>query len=222
MSPTQSKALAAVFVLAALTTLFSAGACWAQQAPPCQPTNVVIDAAPPDTVLEAFNGRGQGQVILVADTLVSEITFEMPAYPGINFSYGILYVMDVDVNGRPIVSEAPVYTSQLIPSPQGTGLDPVPLVFTFDPPMVLPRLGRYFFDVNEAVCLGVIRLLGDTTNRYSYGGTWPTGQSGCDGRGPGSPTVNDPQLDLICDISYCDLATPVMRKTWGSLKVIYR
>lgn len=171
--------------------------------------------------MDAFNGRGYGQVILVADTLVSGITFEMPAYPAVNFEYAILYVMDVDGNGRPIVSEVPVYTSPMIPSPQGTGLDPVPLIITFDPPMVLPRLGRYFFVVKEAVCLGDILLLGDTSDHYPDGGAWPTGEY-CDPRGPGSPTQNNPQLDLICDISYCDFATPAIQKTWGALKLIYR
>jgi len=221
MTPTARHLLPEALSLAMLLFLLSPARCDAQGIAPCRPFNVVIDGAPPDTEVAAFNSHGQGQVILVQDMTVAEIRFEVPAYSVVFFPYATLYVMNVDVNGRPIVSEAPVYTSQLVGAPQPTGLDPVPLVFAFDPPITLPAIGRYYFDVKEATCFGDIRLLGTTSNVYANGGAWATGAY-CDPRSPGSPTLNHPNFDLLCDITYCGIATPASPTTWGELKVIYR
>lgn len=224
MGSKQPKSLVLACIVAMLSVACGKYACQAQAAPPCQPMNVVIDGAPADTLALAFQGHGYGQVITASDTVISSIRFEMPPELA-SFAQAILYVMDVDSSGRPNVLELPVYTSQIIPPPAYTGQDPQPLVFSFEPPMVLPRLARYFFDVNENGCLGVIKLLGNRMNIYPGGGAWMTALSDCDGSGPGPLTATvDPQLDLLCDITYCasEIVTSARTRTWGQLKILYR
>lgn len=195
----------------------------ARAAAPCQPVRVVVDASPPDTVVLAFDGRGYGQVIQVQDTLVSQIRFEMPESLAFAWLRAILYVMAVKPDGTPDVLDFPIESGPVISTPPDPGTDPVPLVFTFDPPLVLPQLGRYYFNVTEENCGGFINLLGNRTNAYGGGGAWATGVSGCDGRAPGPLAPSDSSCDLLCDITYCEaLATPVVRKSWGSVKSIYR
>lgn len=208
--------------MAAWALFATAHPCGGQTGPGCAPANVVIDGTPPDTLVGAFDGRGYGQVIAVTATRLAAIRFEMPETLASYWSQAILYVMSVDANGRPDVVDPPIYISQVIGPPPDIGQDPTPLVFVFDPPMVLPGIGRYFFDVNENACLGDIRLLGNRTNAYTGGGAWKTAPSNCDGRGPGGVEFNDSQLDLLCEITYCDLATPVVRRTWGAVKQIFR
>jgi hypothetical protein len=100
---------------------------------------------------------------------------------------------------------------------------PSPIEFAFDPPVVLPGTGRYYFDVkaDDGGCGGLFWLLADTTNRYSDGAAWQTGKL-CDQRYPGSSFPGLPGEDMIFVIEFCDThTTPVTKQTWGDLKAKY-
>jgi hypothetical protein len=190
----------------------------------CIPIHVALDTTFADTVLVANDSRGYGQVISVADTLVSSITFWRPAQPDTFPEPAVLYVTSVDSTGRPNVLDV-LYASPIVGGPYGDGIHAIPLTFTFDPPLALPKAGSYYFDVNEEnppdPCIGVVRLLGDTRNDYVYGGAWKTGISDCNGQGPGGPFPNNPRLDMVFEITLCDTNTPTRLRTWGELKARY-
>jgi hypothetical protein len=190
----------------------------------CRPNRVVVDTSSADTVIVFDDSRGYGQVIQADDTLVTAITFWKAAQPDTFPTPAILFVTNVDSTGRPDVISR-VFVSQIVQGPFGDGIHPIPLTFTFDPPMVLPHRGAFFFDLNEQSdqCIGVIRALGDHRNDYAGGGAWKTGTSACDGTYPGGLAAPfDSNLDLIFDITFCDALVPTRRQTWGEIKMLYR
>lgn len=194
---------------------------YAQTAGPCGQVPTAIAGGTSDTLVVPFDGRGWGQVIELSDTVVAQVSFEMPESLGFNWSKAVLYVTNVDSDGRPDVISQPLFSSLVVGPPPHPGTGQVPLVFQFNPPITLPRLGKYFFDVNEDACAGVMRLQASTLNPYPGGAAWSTGQS-CSGLGPGPISLSDPRVDLMCSVEYCELVTPTARRTWGGLKVIYR
>jgi hypothetical protein len=192
----------------------------------CLRVQVAIDTAFADTVLPVIDSRGYGQVIATNDTLVSEVTFWKAAQPDTTPTPAILYITDADSIGTPNIIDV-IYTSSVVTGGFGDGIHPIPLTFSFDPPIALPRRGLYFFDLNEqnlqfGMCIGTVRLLGARGNPYANGGAWKTGTSFCDGSGPGglaAPFVAN--LDLAMDVTFCDTSVPTRRRTWGEVKLMY-
>jgi hypothetical protein len=186
----------------------------------CQHFEVGIDTVGADYFANPFDSRGWGETIQCRDTIVNFITFYQPALADTFYYDARMYVFPVDSNGRP----QPAAIS-IGPTIEGLDPDPThpnPLVFSFTPPLILPGPGQYFFDVKEAHCSGDFYLLADTTNRYPDGSAWLTGVL-CDPSGVGGPSRPRPLMDLVFDIDFCDThSTPVLRRSWGAIKQIYR
>jgi hypothetical protein len=88
---------------------------------------------------------------------------------------------------------------------------------------MLPGSGKYFFDINDAQCIGgVIWLVSNSKNPYPDGQEWGTGVSTCDSTGTGGPSGIPGPIDLVFDVTFCGSSTPVQTRTWGQIKTIYR
>lgn len=188
----------------------------------CAVTHTGIDTVGADIALSVFNGRGEGQVVDLQDTLVASFTvYRAPFQDSLPY-FGRLAVTNSDLNGRPVVSSI-VYSGPIVQGPFGDGIHPLPWEFVIDPPLALPHRGLYYFNITESSCfIGTFYLLADTRDRYKAGSEWRTGESFC-GPAPGSLASPGPTTtDLIFDIGTCELVTPVRRDTWGSLKILYR
>ena len=106
----------------------------------CTPVEVSVDTSFADTTVDADDSRGWGQVIQTADTIAVSITFWKAARPDTYPTPAILYVTTVDSTGMPDILNV-IYRSPVIGGPFGDGVHPIPLTFTFDPPMTLPKPG---------------------------------------------------------------------------------
>ncbi len=188
----------------------------------CAVTHVGIDTAGANGIKVVLDGRGEGQVVALRDTLVTAFTVYRSALEDSLPYQARLFVTNSDLSGRPDAGSV-IYAGPTVDGGFGDGLHPFPLVFSIDPPLALPHSELYYFNVTEANCFSSFILLADTTNRYRAGGEWRTGASGCDPRGPGSlagPFY--PMTDLIFDVATCSAVTPVRGDTWGALKIRYK
>jgi len=189
----------------------------------CSPVGVNVDTTGADYPVGPFDSRGYGEVILCPDTVVTSITFWQPPFQQSFEYYARMYVTGVDTTGRPTNSNI-YYVGPTLHGVDTDTVHPSPIVFTFNPPLVLPGAGRYFFDVKADdgfSCAADFALLADTTNRYPDGVGWWTGKL-CDPCCPGSSGFVKPGFDMIFDIEFCDThSTPVLRATWGELKTRY-
>jgi hypothetical protein len=182
---------------------------------------LAIDTTGADFAVPVFESRGWGEVIPCRDTIVTSITFWQPAFRTA-FTYDArLYVTSVDSAGRPFNNV--LYSGPILHGVDTDTIGPSPIAFTFNPPIILPGAGSYFFDVkaDDGGCGGDFWLLADTTNRYVDGAAWQTGKF-CDPSSPGSSSGWE-GLDMIFDIEFCDThTTSVIEQTWGALKARYR
>jgi len=139
-----ATALIALWALAGLPLPAGAGPC---------PTSVVgID--PSIANHEANLYAGPYQTFYAADTLIRSITLWRSASRD-TASQGVsLSIHDTDASGTPVGSIL-AYSPNVSNGP-GDGVHPVPFVFEFDPPWVLPRPGTY-----------ALRLFGSGPNGYS-------------------------------------------------------
>jgi hypothetical protein len=187
----------------------------------CVVADLAIDTVGANDIKSVFNGRGEGQVVYLEDTLVAGFTvYRAPFADSIPY-FGRLFVTNSDLNGRPVASSV-IYAGPIVQGGFDDGVHPLAWTFAIDPPLTLPHRGLYYFNITEANCFGTFGLLADTTNRYPGGGEWRTGESGCD-PSPGALSAPfEPMTDLIFDVATCSFTTPVRRNTWGELKLLYR
>ncbi len=95
--------------------------------------------------------------------------------------------------------------------------------FVLDPPLALPRPGAYaIFFQREGCDGGETRLIAVQPGIYGGGLMWESPRTyggSCYLR----PTNDWLDIDMIFELEFCqDTETPNLRKTWGSVKVIYR
>jgi hypothetical protein len=187
----------------------------------CAEDHTAIDTVGADSLTPVFNGRGQGEVVALSETLVTAFTvYRYPHADSLPF-FARLFVTDVDSTGKPEITSVE-YAGPLLSMPFGDGLHPVPFKFSIDPPLALPRRGMYFFDVCEENCFGFTWLLMDSRNPYPQGAKWQTVAVACDPSHPGplaQPFYSG--LDLAFDVSTCASSTPLRRWSWGELKIRY-
>ncbi len=189
----------------------------------CALVQIAIDTTGANDPVSPFDTRGYGEVILCRDTIVTSITYWQAPTIFAGEYYVRMYVTSVDSSGRPFNNV--LYAG---PVQQGITADPThpsPITFVFEPPLVLPGPGKYFFDVKAddgLTCASQVWLLADTMDRYPDGMGWWTGKY-CDPISPGSAGSVAPGFDMIFDIEFCDThTTPVLRGSWGMLKAAYR
>lgn len=186
----------------------------------CPTTFVSTDTSTADTTLLVYFGRAYGQVFLATDTVLQGITVYRPAVDVADYDQVKLYILGVDNNGTPVTSNI-ILDGPAFEGPLGDGVHPVPVRFTLNPPVTLPRLGLYCFAVKENFCDGAFHLIGGRKNAYPYGMAWEF-EKGFACVGLSLASNANPNLDLAFEVDFCDMATPASRTTWGELKLRYR
>ena len=115
-----------------------------------------------------------------------------------------------------------VYDGPTLSFTSPDSIRPTALVYSFDPPIALPRPSTYCFWVQE-VCAGYADLLIDTGNHYPGGRLWQTFRSDFDGCILRDyPAAFDGE-DLVFTLVFCkSVTTAGRRESWGQLKARYR
>jgi hypothetical protein len=193
---------------------------------------VGVDTTRYDTIFAVYLGSGYGQVFEARDTVLQAFSVwgECP-----NNTALASYILGLDSTGRPdihrILRVGPTLTIQY----QGCFPPPSPPAdlpyararFVFDPPVILPGPGSYEFvvvvapDPPDYSCDGATTLLGDTLDPYPGGAAWRHVRTYplCS---LGGPRLDAAGEDLVFQLEFCEESTPVLRSSWGSLKVRYR
>ena len=187
----------------------------------CDSLVVGLDPADGNGFLSSLGERiVWGQVVDAPELLLLSFAVWRPANVPTDRFYH-LWISEVDSLGVPqphdVVAEGPA-----ISLPPGDGVAPTKYEFRFDPPLVLPHLGRYYFVIKELHCDPGVYLLTSNQNLYPGGGVWRmTPNLFCAGLGccqlPGNPDV-----DIIFEAHFCNTATLTARPSWGSVKRSHR
>ena len=214
--------------LAGMSTAVPPGPARAESPPECVHYTAGFDssdAAAAITGRGTFKGEAVGETFLALDTLITRITVWRPAID-IDALGTRLFVTRVDTNKTPprpvtqaIVQDGPlVFVRESDPPGQIIRMD-----FNFDPPLVLPFRGMYAMFFQRDHCdWGSTYILGSESDPYPPGRYWQTGHATVSCY-LASTIGSEDNMDLYFQIEYCrDAATPVSRRTWGELKLLYR
>src|SRR5262245_29679285 len=187
----------------------------------CSSPSVGVDTAKAESVgISTYWGIAIGETFLAPTREINSITVWRVREED-SLSFGLhLYLCNVDSIGAPL-TQSLLLDGRTINVPLGDGIHPLPFRFDFDPPFALPAPGRFAFFIRVDPCYAWSDFLVDADDGYKDGSVWKTGRSlsDCLLR----PISNQyPQLDLVFNIEFCDLATPVRKSSWGRLKAIYR
>src|SRR5207249_1526717 len=79
-------------------------------------------------------------------------------------------LMPVDSTGQPVM-QILAFGPTLTIGP-GDGIQPAEYRYAFDPPLQLPRIGRYFFRISSPDCNGLVYLLATAHDAYAEGRPW--------------------------------------------------
>jgi hypothetical protein len=191
----------------------------------CSPDSVALDPAIWNTAHWGSLGMAVGQTFYAPETVVTKLTVWRP--PNNRSVIGQhLYIVAVDTSQVP---PRPDVHSILLDGPtvQVFDSDPpgqlIPMSFVLDPPLSLPARGIYAYFLQGQGCTGNnTQFIGNYDNPYPDGCFWGTSRStpGCILPGGAVPELN---FDFLFKIEFCrDATTPVLKKTWGKLKMIYR
>ena len=188
----------------------------------CRSITIGLDTTRADQVGASTTfGEAVGQTFFAPATALHSISVwrvaEQDSYPS-----GLrLYVCNVDSTGMPL-TQSLLFPARMLTLPFGDGIHPQEFRYVFDPPAVLPAVGRYCFFIQAYPCLYWSDLLVDAHDGYIDGSFWRTGRSieGCDVLRE-FPS-NSSSLDLIFTVEFCDQTTPVRRSSWGAIKRLYR
>jgi hypothetical protein len=110
------------------------------------------------------------------------------------------------------------------PAPVVIGDDdvhPTKIQYVFDPPLGLPEPGQYAFYIQPECAFLYFDLLAVNTGDYLGGRAVSTIRP----RNCELPPASyfSPQYDLLFNIEFCpSTVTPIQRRSWGGVKLIYR
>lgn len=186
----------------------------------CDGPVIGVEPARSDSVAYSYVCRGQAQVFDAADTLINAITVWGPPRVDPDYEPRYLFVLETR-DGRPS-SFGWIYGPRILTNLTVDAVNPIEYRFDFDPPLVLPHLGKFALDV-QARDFSVFGTLAATGDPYPGGQLCRTGPVyGCDI--PGTAICQGFEtLDLCFKVEFCtDAATAVKRKRWGDLKLLYR
>jgi hypothetical protein len=191
-------------------------------AAPCDFVSIGVDTSEASSRFPMRCGEAPGETFTAIDTLISSISVWRDAREALYKGGYRLWITMVDVVGRPQRTQT-LFASPIMTFPSADTSHPTKMQFPFDPPFVLPGPGEYFFAVQD-YCGAPSDLLDTPSDSYAGGDEWRTSITCLDGCSfLGNPNDHFPSYDLIFTVEFCRSdATPVRRKTWGELKVIYR
>lgn len=214
-----------ILLLAALGSGIASAPSAAPSDTTCEASHVRLEPATSNTFRGTFLGRAVGQSFFAPETLISSLTVWRPPIPNV---LGVhLFITEVDTQWTPPrpLANPPFFSG---PTVYRYDSDPpgqlVEMRFVLDPPLALPRPGLYAFFLQAAGCnIGEINFIANDTNPYPHGLYWLTARvesPPCYLRGVSG---GEDGTDILFDIEFCRPATtPVLRETWGKLKLIYR
>jgi hypothetical protein len=187
---------------------------------PCPGAYVGVDSTAGTVSGELILGMAWGQSFVAADTvLLSATVWRIPSEAA-DPSPLKFWITEVDSSGTPH-THLVVYEGQTISVVAADTSRPTPIVYTFDPPVHLPRPGPYCFWVQE-VCTGYADLLIDPHDDYAGGSLWNTHRSDFDGCILRDFPRSLSSEDLAFRLEFCDAVVPVRRSSWGQVKARYR
>lgn len=195
------------------------------QTTPCVPATIGLSPGIWNTSAGTYLGSAIGQTFLATDTLLIRVTVWRPPND-IDAVGTTLFITEVDSSfsparpntGAKLRMGPTVFVRDSDPSGQLIRMD-----FVLDPPLVLPSAGLYAFFLQREGCDG-----GVTNIVATQPGAYPGGIFWHSPRTSGGPCYLRPvsgwaDADLIFEIEFCrDALTPVVRESWGRLKVTYR
>src|SRR6266850_2059171 len=150
-----------------------------QVSPACAIESVGVDTSQANDSVPAIFGEAPGETFQAADTLVSSITVWRAAVESLNTSPMKLWITEVDSAGMPLTDHV-VLDGPTLSGPLGDGVHPNKIRYSFDPPIALPRRGRYFFAIQHR-CVGFFDLVATLYDVYAGGSLWRTGRSNFSG-----------------------------------------
>lgn len=206
--------------IAALTGLAHVCPVVTAAAAPCSGMHVGVDSTAGTAVGEIILGMAWGQSFIAADTLLLSATVWRIPSEAADPSPLKFWITEVDSSGTPH-THLVVYDGPTISVVAADTSRPTPIVYTFDPPVQLPRPGPYCFWVQE-VCTGYADLLIDPKDDYAGGSLWNTFRSDFDGCILRDFPRAHPGADLAFRLEFCDTVVPVRRSSWGQVKARYR
>ena len=187
----------------------------------CRVGTVGVPPSVADIAVTAYETRGFGQVFAAPETLVRAITIWRPALPDTDWLPRQVIITEVDSTGQPDVFRILLHGPVLVRL-AGDGVHPVEYRFVFEPPLELPRRGRFFADFIVADCFGAIQLLASTADPYADGQAWFTFGNRYACGYPTHPTDEGASIDLAFKVEFCEGTTDSRSKSWGQIKLIYR
>ena len=176
-----------------------------------------------NTTTPVYFGRAADQVFLAEGRNITSITvWKSPTSGSLQTLVGI-YVCateTLDTGTRSLATRGILRTGPVLEYSVAHDA-PVPLVFEFDPPIVLPHGGNFAFAIrDEKDCFGILALEAAPVDSYKGGDLWTTGPlaSCAYGAFPGFPVA---AADLCFEIEYCD-EVGARSASWGVIRALYR
>jgi hypothetical protein len=166
---------------------------------------------------------GIGQTFLATDTLITSLTVWRVASQTPDWGIGMHpYIMGTDSTGMPDINQM-IHEGPTLIVLDGDGIHPIEFTWTFDPPIVLPKPGKYAFYLFQDPCAAYFDLPSNRSpnDHYPDGELWYTHRSwGCTPI-PWMSSIED--ADLMFQVEFCSLvSTPVRKPSWGQVKLLYR
>lgn len=188
----------------------------------CQILAAGIDTSCFNNTDGVFLGEGLGQTFMSLSQDIRRITVWREAQEDTNVIGIHLFIVGTDSLGAPDVSVTLLNGPSLV-VPYGDGVHPIRFDFAFNPPFHLPKMGTYCFAMLANPCWGTWDLECDASSSgsgdYPGGCLWLFGRSDCYLR---PYPLQHPSADLIFEIDFCQATTPVISRSWGQIKSIYR
>lgn len=190
---------------------------------PCGLVAIELDPSQAGGFGGSYLGRCVGQSFFAPETLVTSLTVWRAAIQAGSVIGMHLFLTEADSSGSPFLDRI-VLDGPTVFNLGGDGVTPTPFTWTFDPPVVLPRVGYYAFFLCQDPCHVYFDVITtpEGVGLYPDGIILQTGRSfGCD---LSSGYADEfPLADIIFRMEFCsDLPTPARPQSWGRLKQIYR
>jgi hypothetical protein len=208
-------ALSALF-LSALVCLLAARPGW----PDCQPLTIGVDTSQATSATATVLGDAVGEVFYAPDTLVSSITLWRSFFIDSSTVGLKIYVANVDSLGRPI-PQSLILDGPTVYHVLGDSIRPTPFQFVFNPPLVLPRPGKYEIAFQASSCAASFYFIYAYNNPFPDGTLWWHGQTALSLCRLRTDPTEYPLQDLVFQVDFCQPTVPVRRETWGYIKAVY-
>ena len=217
-----NRLIPAICLLASSSLVVPADGAGATRLQTCATRCVGLDTTLANTLLRFYTGRSYGQTFTTQDTLIESITIWRAGVLPLDNTPLRMFITEVDSTGRPDVFNI-VNSGAIIIIPAGDSIHATAGTWAYSPPLALPHRGMFCFAVHDNLyCLDSEPLLASTLDPYPGGRAWRfTPGTFCQDLGPPFGGLAEDSDDLIFTINFCDTSTPVRRKTWGELKMLY-